>query len=79
MDKPKLSKLAKARIDPLTKQQLGQLTFAFSYQDEADTIRAAFREFIQNHREALPHQDALPPPLARRPTKTRSLSRFASI
>jgi hypothetical protein len=56
MTKPKLTELAKARVDPTTKQQLEQLTVAFCYQDQSDTIRAAFREFIRRHQAVLPRQ-----------------------
>jgi Arc/MetJ-type ribon-helix-helix transcriptional regulator len=61
MTKPRLTELAKARIDSTTKQQLEQLTLAFDYQDEADTIRAALREFLENHAHALPARDIISP------------------
>jgi ABC-type enterochelin transport system substrate-binding protein len=53
MTKPKLTELAKARVDPETKQNLEQLTLAFGHHDEADTVRAAFHEFIERHRPLL--------------------------
>lgn len=59
MTKPKLSELAKARVDGQTKQQLEQLKIVFDHHDESDTVRAALAYFIRKHARLLPRHQPL--------------------
>lgn len=56
MDKPKLTELAKARIDGEMKSQLQMLGFVFRHHDESDSIRAAIAEWIEKNRRYLPRR-----------------------
>lgn len=59
MTKPRLSELAKARVDRDTKRNLQMLGFVFRHQDESDTVRTALHDFIEKHRCHLPRQQAI--------------------
>ena len=53
MTTPKLTELAKARVDAQTKDDLEQLMSVFGFRKEADILRAVFSEFIHTHRSQL--------------------------
>ena len=61
MTKPKLTELAKARVDAQTKQELEQLMGVFGFREEADIVRAAFADFINKHRNLLPRRLPIAP------------------
>lgn len=60
MTKPKLTELAKARVDREMKRNLQMLGFVFRHQDESDTVREALADFIEKNRSRLPQRMSAP-------------------